>query len=1835
MSANCNYSKKFLPLVRMEWVKSEMNPTQFKQRLSELFLDDPEILYTKLESALTQQERTTSVGSKKLEGPMIQGRMTLDETPKSYKDLYVGRSDLLMSLEQKFRTGIVTRSVFDIPTSTFIDSNEIDKKSGLTTLNKNIVDYKQSLLNTLSRLIGSNGYTLDYSMDANEYSNVIQTALNDYMQWKADNPENTSGLNEFSILAKFDELLANLTKFIAPKNVNLKDSPNRYEYKGPNVNHYTTFGEQNASVESQVSDLADVLLTVLPEVGIDEHGNEYNIEGSFIGLSGFNSAMMSLKQDLLFGDSNFVDEYYKGVNINLGEIIEDYLGRTTKVENQVDALFDLRQTFLTSKLRGLNKFIFNNSELTKTEKGKELINDMKSMFFKTEAVSYRGYEFNDERGKLIGRNLRSGFISNQKFQLQDSLRGGINLLRTDSAERERIKNDFGINLTSNKITFRNGSEQFMITYSGDLKKGFNFKLFGNPSKQFIEGLVSDLMAYIIPDTYSEVGLQVDGKAFNFANDWAPLIGLSVLGGYGDNQLSFNRGVVDLSQYSMPLLKVAKKMSVIYGSETKNVIRNPNGDKIPLYQLTNLTYNTKSILHDLKVNGGANADNIFSLYKGLLAAPQVRSQIKIGNSVKEPSSLTQKELIQLSAIEDFYVPLTEEKNPVIYLQNATFADKSTHYLQGYNVSTEVTLPTGEKVKLQKLIEDALAGDSSTLHAFTRVVKQLRINNVADAIVSKYNTAFDKNFNTLEEVDKWLIDNPISVNAIQKAFNDKEIQFDLEVDAYERGKTARINETLLNYWKTYNSPELFRERMRNARRSFIQGLQENQVSWNRYDSPTFEQIAQKYENWVDPVSGELLLYNGQALHPVLEAYFATDMLLSNEFNALTIGEVWAHPNKNKNETNSDPNNGEVGTYEEFSEASRLIAQIKRSVAFGATYHPYTQGLNNGVAENIDIAVMSDMSGFVFSPNGASDEVDSMDGSGLAHPLEARFENNSLLSARVGDNKKSIMMGMDYKTNKPILLKWAVYSLTNQVRRDSTGSYVSGENLYQRMSSRPLEKTLDLKLYFDKYSKDLTFYDRNQRKYFRILDVSNYNTNSSNWADRQLIEVDPTTNENVGESFWESELNDDAVKELKTLYDLDQFFGGAWTVEWNNETKSFDWNEGNLDILELILSDENNQSLKSKFIAYTVNKSAIKVGAGNINSEETWRSGELLTIPMSTKYGGIQMDADHELDEADVTEMTQMLSALIENGHYPELVKQIYSEIGQTVDKHMSRLTGYVDAINNGDTEAREKLYQILANALFKSFRTNNRDTIGLAQSFVELAQKAIAENNLNYKIPFSAATINGIFISDIISDINRGGIRHKYDGFAGVLNPSYNMIQFYKVQNPRTGEWEFRMYKELCDFAWDLGVKDTALLKETFINGQLNPLCKPISANQIEFEDTIVISNGQQYTAPIYINTFKQYDDIKARLRKNPSLQVFLHTGYGRNLRGADTRFTVNGREYSIYDLDSVRVAHYLTYDTLTPEQQALIDKLGVSTVEQANNITQNTLKLIEQNLLIPVNEAFELDGIEAVLPTNVYTRPPEIITGRYQGEKFGLTENDHIFQIKDANFFRNKLTGIYEAPENVPTNLYDVVLFEGKKKWLVKIGDEKTISNTFTSTANISDNPEISYNGDDVVYNNEILLNKTGFQFKQYVDNGDVYGLIAVDSVDRYRQLLKTGLFNRRIQLLNITAENVNTLKDLQYKDTAVIYTSPTETIAVPKDLLSIDAFRDSEIYRIGQMLTEQAGDMYESFQKQLYYVGARIPTQAMQSFMPMRVVGWINTKTNIVYVPAAQTWLQGSDYRLI
>lgn len=62
---------------------------------------------------------------------------------------------------------------------------------------------------------------------------------------------------------------------------------------------------------------------------------------------------------------------------------------------------------------------------------------------------------------------------------------------------------------------------------------------------------------------------------------------------------------------------------------------------------------------------------------------------------------------------------------------------------------------------------------------------------------------------------------------------------------------------------------------------------------------------------------------------------DSFLSNEYNKMMVGGVYAHPNKNKEVSATEG-------YLEHSFASRWISQVKRMVIYGATHHSFAQGL-----------------------------------------------------------------------------------------------------------------------------------------------------------------------------------------------------------------------------------------------------------------------------------------------------------------------------------------------------------------------------------------------------------------------------------------------------------------------------------------------------------------------------------------------------------------------------------------------------------------------------------------------------------------------------------------------------------------------------------------------------------------------------------------------------------------------------------------------------------------------------------------------------------------------------
>lgn len=161
------------------------------------------------------------------------------------------------------------------------------------------------------------------------------------------------------------------------------------------------------------------------------------------------------------------------------------------------------------------------------------------------------------------------------------------------------------------------------------------------------------------------------------------------------------------------------------------------------------------------------------------------------------------------------------------------------------------------------------------------------------------------------------------------------------------------------------------------------------------------------------------------------------------------------------------------------------------------------------------------------------------------------------------------------------------------------------------------------------------------------------------------------------------------------------------------------------------------------------------------------------MSTEFYGLQMDAEHEVEEySDVSEMTQMISAFIENGFSKDIVDQIYRDIGECA---LTALQDCLDAFKMPtEQEQRSAISKILGEAYIKSME--GKDTIGLAQAFIQRAQQGLKDLSV---IPVSAASISDSFISTVANLITKRGIRRKYAGFAGVQTPSYNMIQYYNV------------------------------------------------------------------------------------------------------------------------------------------------------------------------------------------------------------------------------------------------------------------------------------------------------------------------------------------------------------------------------------------------------------------------------------------------------------------------
>lgn len=240
MSAKCKYSAKFWPLVYSSQIS--MSGDNFKAFLIENF-EDGETVYMDLvggadydassNPTFTPQEINTRTS-------------ILEKENLSVRGYYEGKESNYQKMTRKFRTDVVSKSVYDRVQEKMIDANAVVAGKH-TVLNIALAKHKIELLNVLRTYMKVEPISYRTNMTNEAFSKAINDTLAQYAQYTIgkdveNNPLYTNSLDAFVVIKNYDTLLKNYAPFITktPEYSRTKQQGiNMYVYKGPEVKQFT------------------------------------------------------------------------------------------------------------------------------------------------------------------------------------------------------------------------------------------------------------------------------------------------------------------------------------------------------------------------------------------------------------------------------------------------------------------------------------------------------------------------------------------------------------------------------------------------------------------------------------------------------------------------------------------------------------------------------------------------------------------------------------------------------------------------------------------------------------------------------------------------------------------------------------------------------------------------------------------------------------------------------------------------------------------------------------------------------------------------------------------------------------------------------------------------------------------------------------------------------------------------------------------------------------------------------------------------------------------------------------------------------------------------------------------------------------------------------------------------------------------------------------------------------------------------------------------------------------------------------------------------------------
>lgn len=187
------------------------------------------------------------------------------------------------------------------------------------------------------------------------------------------------------------------------------------------------------------------------------------------------------------------------------------------------------------------------------------------------------------------------------------------------------------------------------------------------------------------------------------------------------------------------------------------------------------------------------------------------------------------------------------------------------------------------------------------------------------------------------------------------------------------------------------------------------------------------------------------------------------------------------------------------------------------------------------------------------------------------------------------------------------------------------------------------------------------------------------------------------------------------------------------------------------------------------------AIKRGVTNLNPVESWEDKENLMYFQIDYVGlGIQQDSNHDVDNDEVREVSQVIAALSQNSFNNSIATSVYKTMHNSIQKAITKFLK-----DTPDKPFRDKIID----ALLKSLNRTKIDDI--ATNIAEL---------LKTEIPISDNNFFKRFIREMLTIMNDEFIIQKYSGFGAILSPSHGLVKVFETLNTK-GETIVKTRKDL--------------------------------------------------------------------------------------------------------------------------------------------------------------------------------------------------------------------------------------------------------------------------------------------------------------------------------------------------------------------------------------------------------------------------------------------------------